>query len=509
MPFWDLVSLNTALAALGHLESAKQFFDSMPQRDIFSWNSIVQACVEDDIADLAALVFNRMPNRSLVSWNSLIQVRIQQTQCARALELLEEAPEFDVFTCNLAIQTYTGLGEIQFAREFFDSMDQRDIVTWATMLVAHSQHGDLPQANSVYENMPQHNAVAGTAMLVAYSNTSNLPSAIHIFKKMPELDIFAWNAMLVAYAASGNISSLEKFLNKMPMLDICSWNSTLQAYGWYGYLGKAKSVFDSMPQRDLITWNSMIAGYTQAREWNLALMLFGSMDQEGISPDTATYSSVFYACGEHGAVTQGRILHSLLEEAPDREILESLAISAALVSMYGKCGCLDEARQKLFGEYPGNRDRNWWNSMLTAYARNGHHREVVRLFRAMDLDGVPPDGVTFVTLLAACSHAGDLQRGAACFAAMAELYGVAPGAGHYACLADLLSRLGQLERAENVIHAMPYEPGPAAWTSVLGACGSHGTADRARDAARYALDAEPRGSSSYVLLSNVLGSVPG
>jgi pentatricopeptide repeat protein len=122
-------------------------------------------------------------------------------------------------------------------------------------------------------------------------------------------------------------------------------------------------------------------------------------------------------------------------------------------------------------------------------------------------DGLRPNQVTFIAILAACSHSRMVNEGLYLFHRMKENHGVEPAPDHYACVVDLLGRAGQLEEAYELINTMP--PGfdkTDAWSSLLGACRIHQKVEIGEIAAKNLLDLEPNVASHYVLLSNIYSS---
>ncbi|PRQ37790.1 hypothetical protein RchiOBHm_Chr4g0406561 [Rosa chinensis] len=55
----------------------------------------------------------------------------------------------------------------------------------------------------------------------------------------------------------------------------------------------------------------------------------------------------------------------------------------------------------------------------------------------MLVNGVSPDGVTFLGLLTACSHAGLVNQGLMFFKAMKKVYWIVPETQYHACLVDM------------------------------------------------------------------------
>ena len=76
--------------------------------------------------------------------------------------------------------------------------------------------------------------------------------------------------------------------------------------------------------------------------------------------------------------------------------------------------------------------------MITGYGMHGRAKEALEIFNKKIRAGVRPNYVTFVSVLAACSHAGMVQEGWDCFNAMKDEFNVEPGVEHYSCMVDLL-----------------------------------------------------------------------
>lgn len=98
--------------------------------------------------------------------------------------------------------------------------------------------------------------------------------------------------------------------------------------------------------------------------------------------------------------------------SPDSHLL------SALISMYSQGGSLSES-EAVFND-ANAKDRcssvTIWNAMIGAYGNYGHGRKALALLEEMQAKGVKPDSVTFINLLNACSHAGLIEEGLACFA---------------------------------------------------------------------------------------------
>ncbi|EFJ11750.1 hypothetical protein SELMODRAFT_425936 [Selaginella moellendorffii] len=153
-----------------------------------------------------------------------------------------------------------------------------------------------------------------------------------------------------------------------------------------------------------------------------------------------------------------------------------------------------------------------WNAMIGAYARLGREDLVLFLFRAMDLDGVRHNRITFLNAIAGIQS---IDRGkfvqeraaAAGFEGDIAVRNALPKEEHYGSLIDMLAKAGWLQEAEALIETLPFHPFAVAWTSLLGASCNHKDVDRAERVAAKAIDREPGNAGPYISLSNMYATL--
>jgi len=89
------------------------------------------------------------------------------------------------------------------------------------------------------------------------------------------------------------------------------------------------------------------------------------------------------------------------------------------------------------------------------------------------------------------------------FHSMTDKYSIVPNLKHYACMVDLLSRVGQLTEAYNFINEMPITPDAAVWGALLNGCRIHRHVELGELAAKYVLELEPNDAGYHVLLCDL------
>jgi pentatricopeptide repeat protein len=312
------------------------------------------------------------------------------------------------------------------------------------------------------------------------------------------------NALLAAYLANArpDLASRVFHASASRTLDVVSWTTMVGGLCKLGLVDEAREVFDGMPERNLISWNAMISGYVKAGRYLDALEVLDEMQALGLEGNGFVATSAVVACTGAGALGRGREVHRWVEQS-GIEMDEKLA--TAVVDMYCKCGCVEEA-WCVFQALPV-KGLTSWNCMIGGFAVHGGGEDAVRLFTRMENEGVVPDDVTLVNVLTACAHAGMVSEGRYYFSHIVQRYGVKPKMEHYGCLVDLYGRAGLLDEAKQVIDDMPMDPDVGVLGALFGACRIHGDVNLGKAIGWRVIELDSQNSGCYVLLANLLASV--
>ncbi|KAI4334021.1 hypothetical protein L6164_018762 [Bauhinia variegata] len=297
----------------------------------------------------------------------------------------------------------------------------------------------------------------------------------------------------------------------------------------------ARQLFDEIPNRNVVVWNAMISLYTHSHNVASALQLFEVMD---VMPTESTFNAIIASLAESndGSFKAIAFYRQMLELQLRPRLITLLALlpasvglaalnlikeihgyairndidshpqlSSGLVEAYGRCGCLINAHSVFWSMK--EKDVVAWSTLISAYALHGQAKNALEIFRQMELAKVRPDGITFLGVLKACSHAGLADEALHYFTILRQDYGVEANSDHYSCLVDVLSRAGRLHEAYEVIRGMPVKVTAKAWGALLGACRNYGEVELAEIAARALSEVEPDNAANYVLLGKIYASV--
>uniref|UniRef100_A0A2N9HNM9 DYW domain-containing protein n=1 Tax=Fagus sylvatica TaxID=28930 RepID=A0A2N9HNM9_FAGSY len=279
--------------------------------------------------------------------------------------------------------------------------------------------------------------------------------------------------------------------------DVFVGAALIDMYAKCGCVESARKVFDKIEVRDTVLWNSMLAAYSQNGHPDESLTLCSEMALAGMRPTEATLVTVISASADIAALPQGIELHGFSWrhgfDSNDK-------VKTALVDMYAKCGSVKVARN-LFERLKEKRVVSW-NAIITGYAMHGHATEALDLFEEMKEKSLP-DHITFVGVLAACSHGGLLDEGWIFFESMVRDYHIDPTIQHFTCMVDLLGHCGRLDEAYNIIMQMRVMPDSGVWGALLNSCKIHGNIELGEVALEKLIELEPDDSGNYVILSNI------
>ncbi|PKA64866.1 Pentatricopeptide repeat-containing protein [Apostasia shenzhenica] len=238
----------------------------------------------------------------------------------------------------------------------------------------------------------------------------------------------------------------------------------------------------------------------QAGYFVKAIELLQEMQHAGVGPNEFTLTTVLAACSNLVALDQGRWIHACINKA---RIKLNDRLLASLIDMYAKCGEIDFAFELFNVQDSPKQTVRPWNAMITGYAIHGYADKAIELFEKMKEDNIVPDKVTFVSLLAACSHGKLVEMGKLYFDSMTKTYGIEPEIEHYGCMVDLFSRAGLLQEAEEIISNMPMNPDVAIWGALLGACRIHKDIERGERIGMLMKELGPKHTGCHVLLANI------
>lgn len=416
------------------------------------------------------------PHKDSFYYTDLLHL-CKTTDCIKKAQaqIVVEGHDQNPFVAAKLVDKLSG-SNLEHARKVFDNLSERDVFCWNVVIKGYANVGPFVEALKVYDEMrssgttPNRYTYPFVLKACGAEKASRKGQVIHghAVKCGLDLDLFVGNALVAFYAKCQEVEMSRK-------------------------------VFDEIPRRDIVSLNSMISGYTTNGCVDDAILLFHDMlrfDEMG-APDNATLVSILPAFAQVADIQAGYWIHCYIVKTGMK--LDA-SIGCGLISLYSNCGYISIARA-VFDQI-SERNIMVWNAIIRCYGMHGHAQEAFSMFWQLVETGLQPDGVVFLCLLSACSHAGMLSQGWNLFQTM-ETYGLEKTEAHYACIVDLLGRAGDLEKAVEFIQSMPIEPGKNVYGALLGACRIHKNMELAEFAAEKLFVLDPNNAGRYVILAQM------
>ncbi|KAL8556028.1 hypothetical protein ACS0TY_003727 [Phlomoides rotata] len=436
----------------GLLEEAHKLFDEMPERNVFSWNTIINAYVKARNFSKAKCIFDSCPFKDSVSYNSMISGYARSDGYAsEAIELFIQM-QFDKDTARI------------------------DEFTLTTML----------------------NLVANLRLL-------HYGKQLHSFmvKSGSDLSVFALSSLIDMYSKSGSFWDACRVVNRRVcegLVDTVVNNALLAACCREGKIEIAREIFLSNSELiDDVSWNTMISGCAQNGYEEEAVELFKHMAEEGFRWNEHTFGSVLAACSALKCLKLGKEVHAwVLKDG----MWSNPFISSGIVDIYSKCGNLryaesvynsvgrsnvyavtsmivgysakgDLFRARRLFDSVAQKNFVMWTSIISGYVKLQKCEEAFVLFREYAVkETTAPDAVILVSLLTACAIRASVDFGKQIHAYMLRI-GITLDEKAVSALMDMYSKCGFILYAQRLFQRVSIRD-TIMYSVMIAGCAHHG-----------------------------------
>ncbi|XP_006353793.1 pentatricopeptide repeat-containing protein At4g31070, mitochondrial [Solanum tuberosum] len=477
-------SLISMYAKFFETKAAYQLFDTMPERDIISWNSMINCYYMNGYLLESLKLFKEMynvqgfvPKPELIASviSACIQIKnLKLGRAIHALTVVDERMETSIFLTTALVDFYWKCCEPDLAFLVFQRMEVKNEVSWTAMISGCIAEELYARAVELFRSMQLENVKPNRVTL-----TSILPACAEL----------KYGKEIHGYAFRHGFDLDTKFSSAI-----------VHMYSGCGEaLQPMKNVFDRSTNKDVVMWTALITSYTRNKSsCEEAIKLFNEMLLSGIQPNDVTLLALISASTNLLSVCHGRGMHGY---AFTSGLSSHLFIGNSLINMYSKCGFLKDSAQ-VFQEM-SIRNSASWSALINAYGTHGFGNKALELFNEMKESGIKTDSIALLAILSACNHCGLFEEAKKIFNEASKDRSCSITVELYACYIDLLGRAGKLEDASEVISRMPIKPTNRVWSSLISSCKLHGRLEVAERLAHRLTKSEPENAANYALLSLV------
>ena len=276
----------------------------------------------------------RNVNYSLNLQNAMLDMYVKCGCLVAAREVFDDMKIRDVFSWTIMVNGYAKFGELDLARKFFDAMPEKNVVSWNAMIAGYSQNNQPEEALKLFRNLvgvglhPIENTLVCVLSACGQLGSLDLGQWIHHFyinQKRIQSSVILANAFIDMYAKCGSIDAAAMIFNETVERDLVSWNSMIAGYASHGHATKALVLFDEMINMrfkpDEITFVGVLSACSHGGLVPVGREYFKSMNRNfGIEPTVEHYACVIDLFGRVG----------LLEEA--YELITKMPMEASVAA---------------------------------------------------------------------------------------------------------------------------------------------------------------------------------
>ncbi|KAF9601310.1 hypothetical protein IFM89_018738 [Coptis chinensis] len=218
----------------GDLESAQEFFESMLERDVFTWTSLISGLVSSGCFRESLVMFGRMQCENILPDEiTLVSVfsacaQIGALDQGKYIHSLMDRYKVnrDIVLDTALVDMYTKCGSIDFALQVFNGLRVRNVFTWNTMIGGLAMHGRGLEVLTLFEQMKQDHImpddVTFIGLLCACSHTGLVNEGLELFRAMKEVYYIEprmehYGCMVDLFCRTRLVDDALSFIENMPI----------------------------------------------------------------------------------------------------------------------------------------------------------------------------------------------------------------------------------------------------------------------------------------------------
>ncbi|KAH7441474.1 hypothetical protein KP509_03G039400 [Ceratopteris richardii] len=352
-------SLIDIYSKCGKCIEAHYVFETLPERDIVSWNTIIAGYAEFGFSEKGLECYEEMELHGVTPDGVTLATVIKACASIKALEygqdihgeiLRKNLLKEDPFIGSSLVDMYIKCDELSMAQEVFDRVLIRDTVLWNALLAGYAEHERNHEVLNSFERMQSQGVASDTATL-----TCILKACCHV------------GAIDKGHEIHSEIC--EKGLEDG---SLAISNAVVDMYAKCGLLEDAQKVLNKLKAQDVVSWNAIIVGYSQLGDSQMVFSSLNKMMGDGIRPDAVTLTSVLKACCHAALFDRGTAIYDNM---------------------------LDD-----YGIVPTTEHQN---CIIDLQCRTGHFKAAINMVQKMHC----PSSVAWSSILNACNKWGNVELG--------------------------------------------------------------------------------------------------
>ncbi|MFS8000711.1 putative tetratricopeptide-like helical domain superfamily [Helianthus anomalus] len=326
--------------------------------------------------------------------NNLVHVYCNCGRIGDACKVFDESVERDVVSYNVILDGFVKGREIERARQVFDEMpvSVRDATTWGTMLAGYAQTKHYDRCLSLYDQMlvlsVPHDNVSIVSVLSACGRMGELEKGKQVHDRIRrsriQIDSFLCTALVDFYAKCGSIETAQGIFEASPDKNLFTWNAMLVGLAMHGYGEMLLNYFSKMVKNrvkpDGVTFLGVLVGCSHAGLINEARRLFGEMGSVyGVPQELKHYGCMADLLARAGLIKEAMEMIESMPMSGDVFVWGSLLGGCRL---HGNVEVAEKAAARIMEISP--EDGGVYSTMADVYANAKRWDDLTKIRRLRD-----------------------------------------------------------------------------------------------------------------------------
>ncbi|KAK0598030.1 hypothetical protein LWI29_030880 [Acer saccharum] len=350
---------------------------------------------------------------------------------------------------------------------------QSDVFISNHVVNMYAKCGKLDPARRVFDDMSERNLVSWSAMISGYDQVGDHALALELFSRMRLVpNEYVFGSAISACAGlrdliKGQQIHAQSLKFGYAYVSFVS-NSLISMYMKCARCDDALSVYEEVSEPNSVSFNALIGGFVENQQPEKGFELFKLMHRQGLMPDCFTFAGLLEICNNSNNLKMGMVLHCHTIKLK----LDSTAFVGNLImTMYSKFSLVEEA-EKVF-RLIEEKDVISWNTLIAACSHCADHEKGLRVFKEMSKDcSVKPDDFTHASVLAACAGLASVLHGKEIHAQLIRArLGQDVGVGN--ALVNMYTKCGFIGYSYEVFSKMLHR-NLVSWNTIIAGYGNHG-----------------------------------
>ncbi|XP_021735063.1 pentatricopeptide repeat-containing protein ELI1, chloroplastic-like [Chenopodium quinoa] len=298
--------------------------------NVFTFSSLLKSCLIKDGVLLHSQAIRFGFDGDLFVRTGILDVYAKGGDLVSARQLFDTMPERSLVAVTAMLTCYAKHGHLDDARVLFDGMVEKDVVCWNVMIDGYAQHGRPNDALVLFQKMlkaklkPTEITVLSVLSACGQLGALELGRWVHsyIVNNRIQVNAHVGTALIDMYAKCGSLEDARLVFDGVKGKDVVVWNSMLVGYAMHGFSQEALQLFDELREKGFrptdITFIGVLNACAHAGLVSEGKEFFSLMkDAYSLEPKVEHYGCMVNLLGRAGHLEEAYNLIKGMNADPD------------------------------------------------------------------------------------------------------------------------------------------------------------------------------------------------